>query len=530
MTVILRTRRVCALGEKQDVTKDDMEIVSALQEVLADKVGKERFELWFGANTQLRLAEGTLTVSSPTKFVQSWLQANFRRHLEDSCIQVLGRQVPVVFKVDEGPTLAEGDRSGDTETESVENEVASPDETASTVTTVAASRSSFRLVPISNFATSANSDRTGAATASAQSPGSAGKREIQNRDLQRRRFARFESFVIGAGNRVAHVAAQSAVERPGSASPLFIYGPTGVGKTHLLESIWSATRHAPRGAPAVYLSAEQFTTLFLEALHGGSGLPSFRRKYRGVGMLLIDDIQFFAGKKATVTELLHTIDTLSREGRQLVLAADRAPAELTDLGPELINRLQGGLVCRIESPDYETRLGIVRQMSVQLNVQAPEEVCVFVASHLTNNARELAGALKRLHVTSLAHQRPVSMSMAEDALSEMIRHGARSVRLPDIERAVCQIFGLEPDSLQSQRKGKHVSHPRMLAMWLARKHTRSALAEIGHYFGRRSHSTVISAQKKVDTWMSGPSGPRLSDAHLKIEDAIRRVEECLMVG
>jgi chromosomal replication initiator protein len=283
-------------------------------------------------------------------------------------------------------------------------------------------------------------------------------------------------------------------------------------------------------AQAVYLSAEQFTSLFLEALHGGTGLPSFRRKYRGVGLLLIDDVQFFAGKKATVLELLHTIDTLTREGRQLVLAADRAPAELTDLGPELINRLQGGLVCRIDPPDYETRLGIVRQMAIQLNVPAPDEVYAFIASHLTNNARELAGALKRLHVTSQAHQRSMTLSLAEDALSEMIRHGARSVRLADIERAVCQIFGLEADSLQSQRKGKHISHPRMLAMWLARKHTRSALAEIGHYFGRRSHSTVISAQKKVETWMAGKVEPGLTDSRLNIEDAIRRVEECLMVG
>ncbi|HEV3004843.1 MAG TPA: chromosomal replication initiator protein DnaA, partial [Pirellulales bacterium] len=344
-----------------------------------------------------------------------------------------------------------------------------------------------------------------------------------------RRFADLASFVVGPTNRLAHAAAESVAWRPGNTTPLVIYGPTGVGKTHLLEGIWTASRRADARLSVVYLSAEQFTSLFLGALHG-SGLPSFRRKYRGLDLLIIDDIQFLAGKRATLIELWHTIDTFLREGRQLVFAADRPPADLPELGPELTARLQGGLVCGIQPPEYETRLGIVRGMATRLGVALPDDVLSYVAANLHSHARELAGAVNRLDAAGRAAGRPISLDLAKEALTEMVRHGARSVRLTDIEKAVCDVFGLEPRSLQSGRRGKEVSHPRMLAMWLARKHTRAALAEIGHYFGRRSHSTVISAQKKIDGWRADRAPLGVADRAWNVEEAIRRVEESLRAG
>ena len=319
------------------------------------------------------------------------------------------------------------------------------------------------------------------------------------------------------------------VRQPGQITPLMFYGPTSVGKTHLLEGIWTAARKSHQRLTAVYLSAEQFTSQFLEALRG-SGLPSFRRKYRGVGVLILDDLQFFVGKRATQVELLHTVDGFLREGRQLVFAADRSPAELAELGPELTTRLTGGLVCRIEPPDHATRLGIVGQMARRMKLHVPPEVQQFVASRLTSHARELSGALCRLQATSEALGRPISLPLAEEALADLIRHNGRVVRLPDIEKAVCEVFGLEPASLQSDAKGKRVSHPRMLAMWLARKHTRAALSEIGHYFGRRSHSTVISAQKRVDGWMASGRPLDLAEHRWPADDAIRQVERRLAAG
>ncbi len=328
---------------------------------------------------------------------------------------------------------------------------------------------------------------------------------------------------------MALASAQMVVRQPGQLSPLIFHGPTSVGKTHLLQGIWSAARRSSHRLAPVYLSAEQFTSYFLEALRG-SGLPSFRRKYRSVGLLMIDDLQFLVGKRATQVELLHTVDSFLREGRQLVFAADRSPAELAELGPELTTRLTGGMVCRLEPPDHAARLGIVGQMARRMQVQVPPDVQQYVASRLTSHPRELSGALCRLRATSQATGRPISLAMAEEALADLIHNSDRVIRLADIEKAVCQTFGLDPASLQSESKGKHASHPRMLAMWLARKHTRAALSEIGLYFGHRSHSTVVSAQKRVDGWMAAGRPVELADRNWHVEDAIRRVERYLVAG
>ncbi|HEX5446147.1 MAG TPA: chromosomal replication initiator protein DnaA, partial [Pirellulales bacterium] len=435
------------------MTRDDTEIVSALQLSLADKVGQERFELWFGANTRLDFDDDALTVRVPNQFFQEWLRANFRQQIEASCQETLGKLVPVRFHIDD----ALGNKPA-------------PAATAKQA--------------------AAGSDLAMAEANRAERPTAA-----------RRRFANLESFVVGASNRLAWVAAQSVAARLGVSSPLVLHGPTSAGKTHLLEGIYTDVKRLRAGAQVVYLSAEQFTTFFLEALHG-SGLPSFRRKYRGLDLLIIDDIQFLAGKRATLTELLHTIDSFLREGRQLVFAADRPPSELSALGPEFVTRLQGGLVCGVDLPEYETRLGMVRQLAGRLELSLSDEVQEFVAANIATHARELSGALNRLDATSRALQKPITLALAEQTLAESIRRQSRGLRLTDIEQAVCEVFGLEPRTLQSNRKGKHVNHPRMLAMWLARKHTRAALSEIGHFFGGRSHSTVISAQKKVSDWMT----------------------------
>ena len=327
---------------------------------------------------------------------------------------------------------------------------------------------------------------------------------------------------------MAKAAAEMAARRPGDMSPLLIHGPTGVGKTHLLEGIWTAARRNRR-ITVIYLTAEQFTNGFLQALRG-SGLPSFRRKYRGVDLLLVDDLQFFTGKRHTQIELSYTIDTLLRAGRQLAFGADRPLAELSDFIPELTTRLQSGMICRIDPPDYATRSGIVDQMARRIRLKVPAEVKQFIAGRLTSHARELSGALCLLEATAKASGKPITLDSAEQALAELIRSSSRVVRLADVEKAVCSTFGLEPSTLQSNRKTKRVNNPRTLAMWLARKYTRSALSEISSYFGRRSHSTVISAQKRVDTWIAEGTTLQLADHTWTVEEAIQQVERCLKTG
>ncbi len=344
-----------------------------------------------------------------------------------------------------------------------------------------------------------------------------------------RKFASLTSFVAGPCNKLALYSAEMVARDPGKITPLFVHGPTSVGKTHLLEGIWSAERKAGRGPTSVYLSAEQFTSQFLEALRGG-GLPVFRRKYRGVRVLLLDDLHFLTGKRATQVEMMHTVDTLLREGRQLVVAADRPPAEFSDFMPELVTRLSSGMVCRIEPPEYSTRLGIVATMCRRLGVELPADVQRYVATQFTGHARELSGAICRLQAMSEAAEEKITLALAEEALGEMVRQNSRVVRLGDIEKAVCKVFGLEPRTLQSADKSRRASQPRMLAMWLARKHTRAALSEIGQFFGKRSHSTVISANKRVDQWVALDEPISLPEQTWKIDEAIRQVERQLTAG
>jgi chromosomal replication initiator protein len=459
-----------------------MEIVSALKLALADKVGQARFEVWFGTSTCLDYCDDTLTVRVPNKFYQDWLRTNFRDQIEASCQETLGKSVPVRFHIDHD------------------------------------------LGHQYHRAKSACAAATPSCVVPAGEPAVAGAPSSP-----RRQFATLESFVVGQSNHLAWAAARTTVGRLGQLSPLVIHGPTSVGKTHLLEGIYSDVHRLRARAQAVYLSAEQFTTLFLDALHGG-GLPSFRRKYRGIDLLIVDDIQFLVGKKATLTELLHTTDSFLRERRQIVFAADRPPSELGELGPELVTRLQSGLVCGVEMPEYETRLGIVRHFAERLEMSLPDDVQEYVAGHITTHARELSGALNRLDATSRALGEPICRALAEQALAESVRRHTRPVGLSDIQHAVSRIFGLEPQALKSDGKKKQVSHPRMLAMWLARRHTRAALSEIGSFFGGRSHSTVVSAQKKVCGWMQSQSQVTLAEGNCTIDEAIRRIEQALRAG
>lgn len=452
-----------------------MEIDSTLRDAVAGEVGQERFELWFGEGVGLRLAEGSLYVSAGEQFTLDRLRKQFHADLQTACRKITGLPVSIRYELD--PSLATDDSE--------------PDVVRST----------------------------------AWNPAAAAASDVA---AQRRRFARLQDFVVGDSNRMAFTAAEMVAERPGPVSPLFLYGPPGSGKTHLLEGIWSTVRSS-QSRRVLYLSAEQFTSMFLEALRG-TGLPSFRHKYRHVDLLLIDDVQFFLGKRATLVELQNTVDALLRERRQLVLAADRSPVELAKFGPVLTTRLSGGLVCGMEAPCRTTRREIVRKLTNRFAVRIPDSVQELVADRMDGDARKLSGALHRLEAASRAFQRPIDLEFAQITLLDVFRATSKVVQLNDIERAVCDVFGLDPSSLQSAGKSRLVSQPRALAMWLARRHTRAAYSEIGAYFGRRSHSTVISAEKQVGRWLADREPIRLAHGQCDITEAIRRVESQMRAG
>jgi chromosomal replication initiator protein len=360
-------------------------------------------------------------------------------------------------------------------------------------------------------------------------PRAAQSGEAPKHRLPRRQFASLNDFLVSEANRLSLTAAQTAASRPGTYSPLTFVGPPGCGKTHPLEGIWRRVREERTVQRVVYLSAEQFTNQFLDALKH-SGMPSFRRKCREVELLLIDDVQFFGRAQTTTTELVHTIDALLREGRQLVFAADRPPAELKALGPEFVARLSGGLICTLQPADYSTRLGILRLMAARHSIKAPEEVFSWIAGQFDGDARLLGGALNRLSAMSHAHQESIDLRFAQMALDDLVQTGRRTVRLPDIVDAVCDVFGFPAAELQGGSRSTSTTLPRMLVMFLARKWTRAALSDISRALGRKSHSTVVSAEQKVTQWLAAGKLIPLAHSQCRVEDAIKRVEARLRLA
>lgn len=494
-------------------TRDRDATAARVCDALRTRLGADRFAVWFGDGAAIRLlpmAAGepaSIVVRVGSGFTHDWLRRTFQAELMAAARDVCGAAVRVEWQ-------------------------AAGDEAAGEVRPASPSASSPGQRPRRGRAAVAPVERStsaGAGEARALSIVPAQPPALEPRPLPRRSAAGLQEFVVGPSNRMALGAVELVASRPGEMSPLVIHGPSGVGKTHLLEGVCARAREANSGLAVVMLSAEQFTTTFLQSLHG-SGLPGFRRTCRSADLLVIDDIQFLVGKRATLVEFQQTVDALHRLGKQMVFACDRELDALDGLGADLLTRLRGGMVARILPPDYDVRRGIVAALCVKRGLSVPDDVVHYVATHITRHARELYGAVNRLEATSLMLGVPVTAGMAEEALADLVRSSGRSVRLADIERAICKAFGIEEGSLQSARRTKAVSHPRMLAMYLARKHTHSSLADIGGYFGRRSHSTVIAAQKTVAEWVAKQAPILLAESQWDVEEAIRRVEDLLRAG
>ena len=489
------------------MTHHDTDIVSTLRLAIAEKIGQDRFELWFGTGTDLVAENDRVCVEVPNQFTLDWLRNNFRRQIELAVCDVVGSNSVVEFRVNPRRRNSGVEQNREPHNHAGEVRLKAHAQTDSAPVRREQSHATDTFATVNA--------RTGSA---AYSGLSAAKSTIG-----RRRYASLDTLVVGDCNRVAQTSVTVVAKELGSISPLFIYGPTGVGKTHVLEGLYRSVTEGPRRYRSVFLSSEQFTTFFLEALQG-KGLPSFRRRYRDVDLLIVEDVQFFLGKRATQAELQHTIDTLVRDGRQLAFSADRPPSQLSELGPELVTRFSGGLVCSLQQPDLETRREILRSWTRQQSQAIPDDVLEFMARRITVDVRQLRGALNRLQATSEAMQRDITMHMATESLKDVINNTRQLFRLEEVERAVCEMFEVDKTTLKSNRRAKSVTQPRMLAMWLARKYTRAALSEIGDHFGRKSHATVVSAQKTVDKWLKEGKSVQLPDSNHAVDEAIRQLE------
>jgi len=448
--------------------------ISAINEALAERVGPQKFRIWFKNSTRLTLSDGYLKVGVPNLFIASWLENHFLNEISQVVQAVTGSCQKITFTID--PELSGHQRRTqlDCQAQLVEK-----------------ARNRF-----------------------------GGRRTKIQQPAKKRLKLSLDTFVVGTSNQLAYNAAKAVVnEQQSPFNPLFIHGGYGVGKTHLLQGICNAVCSIRPQTSWSYLSAEDFVNQFVLALKTKK-LEAFRRRLRQMDLLAIDDIHFLASKPSTQEEFLHTFNTISLAGKQVVLASDAHPKMIGQLSEKLVNRFVSGMVVKIETPDFQTRCQICRQYAATMRKQLPEAVIRYIAESLRTNVRELEGALlKLIAFASLQNQKP-GMAVAKEVLAEHLERCDPIVRISDIEAAVATFFGTTPTKIHSSKKDRTVALARHFSMYLARKHTKMSSSEIGRFMGNKNHATVLLACKKVeelikqnaDLHWQGSAGNKISKA------------------
>jgi len=477
------------------LTTSDHDVVAALGEDIARRIGEPRYKLWFAHKTKFSWQDDQLVVGVANHFVQEWLEKKFVDDVANSVRSVLGRPFKVRFAID--PHLFQEARRHQARTGAISETESTPSTPDRAPPDEPAPRAELRSRPSSKAMHDGRSDR---------------------------RWRQLSDFVVGPCNRVAHASALSVVEAPlQTPNPLILHGPVGTGKTHLLEGVYGGLRKQHPDWRVCYVTSEDFTNRFVQSMRA-SKLGAFRKYFRDCDALLVDDLQFLASKRATQEEFLHTFDVLFAHGKPLVLSCDCHPRLSGDLSPELTDRLLGGAVWGLEPPDLETRRGILRLRSGQLGLTIPDETLVHLAELLRGNVRELEGALHSVAHYSRVLGRPADVQLVREALAERLRHSVRVTRLEDVDRAVCQVLRLDSGALQSKQRNWAISHPRMLAMFLSRKHTSAAYSAVGRYFGGVNHSTAVAAEKKVRRWLETNRSLTFGSQDVLVRELLELVE------
>lgn len=331
----------------------------------------------------------------------------------------------------------------------------------------------------------------------------------------------FDTFVIGSGNRFAHAASLAVAEAPAKAyNPLFIYGGVGLGKTHLMHAIGHYVLDHNPSAKVVYLSSEKFTNEFINSIRDNKA-GDFRNKYRNVDVLLIDDIQFLAGKEQTQEEFFHTFNTLHEESKQIVISSDRPPKEIPTLEDRLRSRFEWGLITDITPPDLETRIAILRKKAKAEGLDIPNEVMLYIANQIDSNIRELEGALIRVVAYSSLINKDINADLAAEALKDIIPSSKpKVITIHEIQRVVGEHFNVKLEDFKAKKRTKSVAFPRQIAMYLSRELTDFSLPKIGEEFGGRDHTTVIHAHEKIS---------KLRQTDSQFEKQIKELNEILKI-
>jgi len=426
--------------------------VPRLESLIAEKVGPQRYAVWFKNATRFSFTDGYLRVSAPNHFVSEWIERHFAEVIGEAASEVTGTEYALSFAID--PALAKGlgKKQPDKQVDFVAN---NPE----------------RL---------ARQQRRNGTTAHQQS-------------LK----GRLSDFVVGPSNRLAHAAATSVIENPAADfNPLFVHGGCGLGKTHLLQAICNGLTERNPDFRWRYVTGEEFTNDYVYSVKSREG-EAFRRRYRNLDALVIDDVHFFANKRATQEEFLHTFKAIDAAGTQIVLASDAPPKMIGHFSDALVSRFLSGMVVKIDSPDLEVRAGVLRRRAARLRVDISETVIMHIAENFCANIRELEGSLLKVVAQAQVTGQPITVSLAERAIRDLVRQTAPVVKLSDIESIVAIFFGLTPADLHTSRKSRTIALARGIAMYLARKHTDMSYPEIGRFMGNKNHSTVILARRRI---------------------------------
>jgi len=426
--------------------------VSSIQARIAEKLGPQKYKVWFKNATQFTSAGGHLKVSAPNAFICGWIERHFADTIAEAAAEVSGQEHQVSFVVD--PKLLPGlkKRQLDSQAEFIAK----------------------------------NPERL------------ARQYRRQGAPPPRKLRGRFQELVVGPANELAVSVVRRIVE-PGTDTynPVFVHGGCGLGKTHLLQALGNELADKRTDCRWRYVTGDEFTNGFVLAIRSNK-VDAFRQQYRHLDILIIDDIHFLANKKATQEEFLHTFNTIEQRRQKVVLASDTHPKLIGQFSEQLINRFMAGMVVRLEVPDFQMRCEILRRRARTTTDQpVPEDVIAYIAGHLKANVRELEGALLKLVMFSAVSHYPITLSLARRALADHIERTQRSLGLDEIDQTVATYFGLTPADLHTSRKTRTIALARGIAMYLARKHTDMSFPEIGRSMGNKNHSTVILANRKI---------------------------------
>jgi len=442
-----------------DTVNDNSQLWSQLTQELRVLFNEDLYDEWFRPLTCVEDKNDTITLQTPTEFSAIWIEENYLEILTRKAQDISGRPVVVELK-------AAGNRN---------------------------------VVPVNTPATRDVIRPRSIITAA--------DRDTSPRGKSKEAFPlnpknTFENFVIGGGNQLAHAACMAVANAPAKAyNPLFIYGDTGLGKTHLMHAVAHQVLKQQPDAKITYISSEKFTNEFIRAIQENS-LVKFRRHYRSVDVLLIDDVQFLSGKERIQEEFFHTFNELFEAQKQIFLTSDRPANEISKLEARLISRFQWGLVADIQSPDMETRLAILSKKAKSLNLDISNEILNFLAERVSRNVRRLEGALTRVASYTALVKKPVDIPKVEALLEDILQEEMQNqISIEKIQKKVTEQFNLRMQDMISKRRPSNIAFPRQIAMYLSRMMTGCSLQEIGEAFGGRDHGTVIHACKTVENMM-----------------------------